>query len=388
MNISKILRKILLEDDGNLALGINYKDQYDVIERGMKFCSPFKEVVKDRPIRALVGDDVKKFSEISSYSQVPYVSTTSDKNGFAYIYFGIQDTSVTDKKAFLAYQISVGTPKKVPEGWGGNCSEFQTRSEVNTATLNDIDRATLDQFLENNKETYFRFVDQGAQEEYEQVPYSELTYKTTGKKVLPNYTGPGFVFQRKRLSNKLSDIQSSLDDVLFRQNFTRDNTSLAGDSPEFNASFLLVDLAKDYPGLASAALSNPNLLVWPMKGTLQEPTREMCRKTIKHLYKCSKKTSITSECLTDLWKNKILSLQCDPDVGFFGKKIGFLGVGDELEDLKEDPGQFGLLNMINARERALKKGMETDQPNQSVRENINHVVSKVLNEEYKRRIYR
>ncbi len=31
------------------------------------------------------------------------------------------------------------------------------------------------------------------QGEFERIKYSDLTYKTTGKKVLPDYQGPGFV---------------------------------------------------------------------------------------------------------------------------------------------------------------------------------------------------
>jgi hypothetical protein len=379
MNISSIVRKVLLEQE---VKGVDYKDQYDILEKGRQYCSDFARVIEGRKIKALTGSEVDKFPELKGNSQVAYVTTKPDNDGYAYAFFAIKDPSITDKTSFLTYQISSKAPRKVPEGWGIGCDYFQSRKDVSKDTLSDINRATLQSFLDDNKGTYYEFVDKASQYEFDRVPYAELTY-SDGRKVLPDYKGDGFVFVRKRKGNVLQDKVGQLGPALEAQNFTAVEPTDAT-SPEANAGFLLVDVAKDYPALASLAKDSPNTKIWPKPGTLSVPDKGACRDIIKLLDRCSKQSSVTSECLTNLWKNKVLALQCG-DKKYIG---GAFGLKDEYEALLSDGGKFGLANLKYARVKGFDRSSETPAssgPDLSIKENVKYIVSKVLNEEYKRR---
>lgn len=378
MNISSIVRKVLLEQE---VKGVDYKDQYEILDKGRQFCSDFGRVVQGRNIKALTGSEVDKFPELKGNSQVAYITSKPDDTGTAYAFFAIKDPTVTDKTAFLVYQISSKAPRKVPEGWGADCDYFKSRKDVSKDTLSDIDRATLQSFLDENKGTYYEFVDKASQYEFDRVPYGSLEY-SDGRKVLPGYKGDGFVFVRKRKGNVLQDKVGQLGPALEKQGFTAIEP-VDATSPEANAGFLLVDVAKDYPALASLAKDSPNTKIWPVSGTLTVPDKNGCRDIIKLLDRCSKQSSITSECLTDLWKNKVAALQCG-DKKYIG---GAFGLKDEYEALLSDGGKFGLANLKYARVKGFDRSSEEKPsgPDLSIKENVKYVISKVLNEEYKRR---
>ena len=383
MNISRIVRKVLLEADE--VKGIDYASQYDILERGRAKCADFGAVVKGRNIKALIGDEINKFPLLRGNDKIAYITSTPDpKTGSAYAFFAIKDPEITEKTSFLVYKISPDkAPIKTPEGWGIDCDEFKTRQNVSVDELNDIDRATLQSFLDTNKGTYYKFPDPGSQEEYQRVSYGDLVYPTTGEKVLPNYSGPGFVYVRKRKGNILQDKVGQLGPVLQKQGFTAVEPTDAS-SPEANAGFLLVDVATDYPALSDLAKDSPNTKIWPLPGTLSEPDKGACRDVIKLLSRCSKKSAVSSECLTDLWKNKILALQC----GDKNYAKGILGVGDEYNALLSDNGKYGLAKLQSARAKGFDRSSGEEKssgPDLSIRESVKNVVSKVLNEEYKRR---
>lgn len=383
MNLSKIVRKVISEETG--TRGLNYADQYDILEKGRKNCPTFKSAIGDRPVKNLSKSDMVKFKDLGTPEEAAYISSAIDKSGSIRMFFAIQDPEVTDKKSFLTYYVQPGKiPAKYKQGWGYDCAYMQETSELGKDTLSADQRARLDDFLYTNKNNYAEFVEKGSQQEYERVPYNQLEY-TDGRKVLPDYKGNGFVFKRSRLANVLQDKFNQMDIALTGNGFTRIEP-LNAQSAEANAGFFLKDIAKDLPALAELARTSPNTKVWPIEGTLVIPNRDVCKTAIKHLHKCSKATAMTTECTTNLWKNKMLALQCG-DKNFIG---GRLGIGNEFDELLIDGGRFGLANLKTARQAGFESKSEEKPsgPNLSIKENISYVVSKALNEEYKRRNFR
>lgn len=383
MNINKILRRVLLEDEQ--VRGLNYQDQYDILEKGRKNCPTFAREIGDRPVKRLEKSSVSLFPALGSAEEVAYISTPQDKNGAIKMFFAIDDpNSTSGKKSFVTYYVKGGSsPRKYTQGWGIDCEYMQTTEELGKDNMSDEQRKTLQSFLDSNKGNYYSFVDKANQGEFIKVPYTELTWPSTGRKVLPDYKGPGFVFKRANLENVNQDKMEQTSVALDAQGFTREEP-LDAQSPEANAGFFLKDIAKDLPALASVAKLSPNTKVWPKPGTLIVPSRGTCKDAIKRLSKCSKSTSITADCTRDLWKNKMLALQCG-DKNFSG---GAIGIGDEFDALLVDTGRFGLANLKTARQQGFEEPEKPQGPDLSIKENLSMIVSNVLNEEYKRRNYR
>jgi hypothetical protein len=78
----------------------------------------------------------------------------------------------------------------------------------------------------------------------------------------------------------------------------------------------------------------------------------------------------------------MLALQCG-DRNFKG---GALGIGDEFDQLLIDSGKFGLATLKKARQTGFNRSSE--QPQGAIKEGVKNIVSKYLNEEYKRRNFR
>jgi hypothetical protein len=384
MNIDKMIKKVLSEQE-TAVRGLNAKDQMGILEKGRLNCPTFKSEVGDRKIKSLDKSDIVKFPELGSVESASYISTPPDKTGAIKMFFAIENKSLTNnKKNYLVYYVAPGKPpKKYTNGWDYECDFMQQTSELGKDTMSDEQKKTLQSFLDSNKGNYYEFVDKANQGEFVKVPYSELTWPTTGRKVLPDYKGTGYLFVRKNLENVNQDLLKQISDVLDKQGFTRTAPEDAS-SPEANSGFFLKDIAKDYTALADVAKTSPNTKVWPKEGTLIVPSRGTCKTAIKLLHRCSKSSTISSECLTNLWKNKMLALQCG-DRNFKG---GSLGIGDEFDQLLIDTGRFGLATLKKARQTGFDRQEQPQGPDLSIKENIKNVVSKFLNEEYKRRNFR
>ena len=349
MNIDKMIRQAISEADEKVR-GLNFEDQRDLLEKGRLNCPTFKGAVKDRQVKRLETSDIVKFPGLKGQTEAAYISTPVQPDGSIIMFFAIKDPS-SPKTSFLTYNVKSGmSPRKYTEGWGIDCDFMQQTSELGKDTMSEEQRKTLDSFLASNKDNYYEFVDDANQGEFVKVPYSELTWPNSGRPVLPNYKGSGYLFVRKNLENVNQDLAKQTSEVLEKQGFTRVAPEDAS-SPEANAGFFLKDIAKDYPALAEMAKKSPNTKVWPKPGTLIIPSRGACKTAIKLLYKCSKSSSISSECLTDLWKNKMLALQCG-DRNFVG---GSLGIGDEFDQLTIDNSRFGLASLRNARQKGFDR---------------------------------
>ena len=217
MNIDKIIRDMLLEDDKQDIRGFNYEDQRDILEKGRLYCDTFKSAVKDRPVKRLDAQDIPKFPGLAGKTEIAYISSLPLKDGAIKMFFAVQDPSTT-KRSFFTYWVKPGTsPRKYTEGWGIDCPQMQETSE-------------------------------------------------------------------------------------------------------------------DLESLKPLAAESPNTKIWPKPGTLTIPSRGTCRDVIKLLSKCSKSTTTTAECTTDLWKNKVLAIQCG-DKNFVS---GAVGVGDEYNQISID----------------------------------------------------
>jgi len=380
MNIDKIIRKMLLEDDKQDIRGFNYEDQRDILEKGRLYCDTFKTAVKDRPVKRLDTKDIAKFPGLVGKDEIAYISSAPLKDGAIKMFFAIKDPSTT-KRSFYTYWVKAGSsPKKYTEGWGIDCSQMQETSELGKDTLSPEQKSTLEAFVRDNKGYEMTFPEGANQGEFERIKYSDLTYKTTGEKVLPDYQGPGFVYFRKGLENVNQVKSTQMSDLLDKTGFTRIEPE-DPQSPEANAGFYIVDVAKDLESLKPLATESPNTKIWPKPGTLKIPSRGTCRDVIKLLARCSKSTTITSECTTDLWKNKVLAIQCG-DKNFVS---GAFGVGDEFTKISIDRGKHGIANLRDALSKGFDRSEEKPNPQFAMKESLRSKVSKMLNEEYKRR---
>ena len=380
MNIDKLIRQALMEDDKQDIRGFNYEDQRDILEKGRLYCDTFKSAVEDRPVKRLDTSDIAKFPGLVGKDQIAYISSNPLKDGAIKMFFAVEDPSTT-KRSFYTYWVKAGqSPKKYTEGWGIDCSQMQETSELGKDTLSAEQKSTLEAFIRDNKGYEMTYPVGANQGEFEKIPYSELTYKSTGRKVLPDYNGPGYVYFRKGLENVNQVKSSQMSDLLDKTGFTRIEPE-DPQSPEANAGFYIKDIAKDLESLKPLATESPNTKVWPKPGTLKIPSRGVCRDVIKLLSKCSKSTTITSDCTTDLWKNKVLAIQCG-DKNFVS---GAFGVGDEYNLISTDRGKYGLSNLKDALQTGFDRSEEKPNPEFVMKESLRSKVSKMLNEEYKRR---
>jgi hypothetical protein len=382
MNIDNIIKKAILLAEQNVK-GLNFDDQRDILEKGRLNCPTFKRAVGDRQVKRLDTSDIVKFKGLEGNDEIAYISAPNN-DGSLKMFFAIKDPS-SEKTSFITHYVKGGmSPRKYTEGWGIDCDFMQQTKDLGKDTMSEEQRKTLQSFLDANKGDYYEFVDKANQGEFVKVPYSELTWGTTGRKVLPDYKGNGYLWRHSNLENVNQDLNKQTSVVLDNQGFTRVAPEDAT-SPEANAGFFLKDIAKDYPALAEMAKKSPNTKVWPKPGTLIVPSRGTCKTAIKLLSRCSKSSTISSECLTDLWKNKMLALQCG-DRNFKG---GALGIGDEFDQLLIDGGKFGLATLKTARQTGFDRSSEQPQgPDLNIKEGVKNIVSKYLNEEYKRRNFR
>jgi len=380
MNIDQIIKRVLLEVDEGGIRGFNYKDQEDILEKGRTYCSDFKSQVGDRKVKRLDTQDIVKFPGLAGNTEIAYISSNPLKDGAIIMFFAIVDPS-TSKRSFYTYWVKSGqSPKKYTQGWGYDCEQMQEVSELGKDTLSSEQKDQLAGFLKSNPSYYADYPEGAYQGEFEKVPYGDLEWPTTGKKVLPDYKGTGYVYKRRGLTNVNQEKAGQTDVVLNANGFTREEP-IDAQSPEANAGFFLKDIAKDLPALAVMATQDPNLKVYPKPNTLKIPNRETCRDVIKLLNKCSKSSTTREECTRDLWKNKILAIQCG-DKKFVS---GAFGVGDEFNQISTDTGKYGIANLRNAIQQGFDRSEPTPNPKFEIRENLKKKITKLLNEEYKRR---
>ena len=380
MNISKIVKKVLLEQGDENVKGLDLNNQIEILNKGIQYCTRYNKFF-DAGVTTLPTKLISFFPELRKMDKVSKITWEDPKTKAKYLFFGVEDpAAVTSggKKAFLAYQVVSGKPpKKFRNGWGQDCDALQKVEVLGVDPLPEEFELILKSFIQRNPSYYSQFNPNSA--EFEKILYKDLIDPETKKPVLPGYTGPGYLWVRKGLSNKNIDINAALDKMLVANKLTRDRPGDVS-SDEFNFAFLLSDITDDLPGLEVDENLKTTTLVWPAPGTIVEPSKESCRAAIKKLSDCSKSATGIG-CRQNLFANKITALMCG-DRKFVG---GAFGLKDEYAALLQDTGDFGLSNLNYARREGVKRAAAAPKDLTGVNETIKNKVSKYLNEEFKRR---
>lgn len=381
MNISKIVKRVLLEAPGDENVkGFDWNNQIEILNKAKQYCTGFKTYLAS-DVTALDNQMKGLFPELANVDKVAKITYEVDqKSKVKYLFFGIQDPKAqtsAGKRALLGYQVAVGQkPKRFRDGWGQQCDALQEVEGLGIDPLSQESEQILKAFIQRNPNYASQFNPNSA--EFEKVAYKDLIDPQTNKPVLPGYKGSGYVWVRTGLSNQNIDVYGGLDDMLFKNDLTRVRPKDVS-SDEFNFAFLLSDITDDLPGLEVDNNLKTTTLVWPTPGTIVEPTKESCRTAIKKLSDCSKSSSGIG-CRQKLFANKVTALMCG-DKKFVG---GAFGLKDEYASLLQDTGDFGLAKLNYARREGVKRAQAPVDLNQ-IREGLKSKVSRYLNEEYKRR---
>jgi hypothetical protein len=383
MNISKIVKKVLSEQNDKNVKGLNKENQIEILKTAKEYCRGYAKYFES-DVTTLDPKVKSLFPALASVDNPVKITYENPKTKSKYLFFAVEDTiakSSAGKKALLGYQVQAGKkPKRFDDGWGQECDALQELTALGTDELPAEFEALLKSFISRNPKFYSEFNPNSA--EFEKVMYKDLVDPQTNKPVLPGYTGPGYLWVRKGLSNQDIDVYKSLDNMLVANKLTRKRPEDVT-SDEFNFAFLLSDITDDLPGLEVDDNLRTTTLVYPAPGTIVEPTKESCRAAIKKLSDCSKSASGIG-CRQNLFANKITALLCG-DKKFVG---GAFGLKDEYAALLQDTGDFGLSNLNYARREGVKRAKAPAAPESEktpIREGLKGRVSKYLNEEFKRR---
>jgi hypothetical protein len=382
MNISKIVKKVLSEQNDKNVKGLDWDNQIEILKTAKEYCKGYSKYL-GADVTTL-GNQLKGlFPELSSVDKVAKITYEDPATKTKFLFFGIEDPKAqvsADKKALLGYEVRIGmSPRRFRDGWGQQCDALQNVEALGTDALPEEYEKLLKAFIGRNPKYYSEFNPNSA--EFEKVMYKDLVDPQTGQLVLKGYTGPGYLWVRKGLSNQDIDVYKSLDNMLVANKLTRKRPEDVT-SDEFNFAFLLSDITDDLPGLEVDDNLRTTTLVYPAPGTIVEPTKESCRSAIKKLSDCKNSASGIG-CRKDLFSNKITALLCG-DKKFIG---GAIGLKDEYADLLQDTGDYGLAKLNYARREGVKRAkIEAPKPEQTpIREGLKGRVSKYLNEEFKRR---
>jgi hypothetical protein len=376
MNISKIVKKVLSEQNDENVKGLNQENQIEILKTAKEYCKGYSKYFGG-DVTTLENQFKGLFPELAGVKNVAKITYDDPKNNFKYLFFGVEDPQAqtsANKKAYLGYKVVAGKkPGKFKDGWGQDCDALQEVTALGTDELPAEYEAQLKSFISRNPTYYSQFNPNSA--EFEKVMYKDLIDPQTNKPVLSGYKGPGYMWVRKGLSNQNIDVYKSLDNMLVSNKLTRKRPEDVT-SDEFNFAFLLSDISDDLPGLEVDDNLRTSTLVWPAPGTIVEPTKESCRAAIKKLSDCSKSASGIG-CRQNLFSNKITALLCG-DKKFVG---GAFGLKDEYASLLQDTGDYGLSNLNYARREGVKRAKAPSPEQTPIRESVN----KYLNQEYKRR---
>lgn len=376
MNISKIVKKVLSEQNDENVKGLNQENQIEILKTAKEYCKGYSKYFGG-DVTTLENQFKGLFPELAGVKNVAKITYDDPKNNFKYLFFGVEDPQAqtsANKKAYLGYKVVAGKkPGKFKDGWGQDCDALQEVTALGTDELPAEYEAQLKSFISRNPTYYSQFNPNSA--EFEKVMYKDLIDPQTNKPVLSGYKGPGYMWVRKGLSNQNIDVYKSLDNMLVSNKLTRKRPEDVT-SDEFNFAFLLSDISDDLPGLEVDDNLRTSTIVWPAPGTIVEPTKESCRAAIKKLSDCSKSASGIG-CRQNLFSNKITALLCG-DKKFVG---GAFGLKDEYASLLQDTGDYGLSNLNYARREGVKRAKAPSPEQTPIRESVN----KYLNQEYKRR---
>ena len=366
MNISKIVKKVLSEQNDKNVKGLNQENQIEILKTAKEYCKGYSKYL-GADVTTLDNQFKSLFPELVGVDKVAKITYEDPQTKTKYLFFGVEDPKAqisANKKALLAYEVRIGmSPRRFRDGWGQQCDALQNVTALGTDALPQEYEQTLKSFIGRNPKYYSEFNPNSA--EFEKVMYKDLVDPQTNQPVLKGYTGPGYLWVRKGLSNQDIDVYKSLDNMLVKNKLTRVRPEDAT-SDEFNFAFLLSDITDDLPGLEVDDNLRTTTLVYPAPGTIIEPTKDSCRVAIKKLSDCSKSASGIG-CRQNLFANKITALLCG-DKKFVG---GAFGLKDEYASLLQDTGDFGLSKLNYARREGVKRAKSPAPEQTPIRESVN-----------------
>ena len=344
MNISKIIRKILLEDDEKKgALGLNPEDQYEFLNGVINNC-PSLSMFKGRTIKNIKNDDLNPFPEIKAKGiTVAYYASGIREDSY-YVIFGIINDEASNRlktKSLLMYKIiKSGTPEIVRDGAGGKCEQLMNIVDLGKVNLSEKNKAQLDAYIEYKGAAYVELEEPKDIELYDQKAYKDLTYDDGRAVFNPIPVEPGYVWIQKGIKQKVRNLPQAVQATLVSQGFTGDETKFDVMSDSAKYKIFLSELIKDWPGFTSQPDAlRPTDFAYPTASILN-PDRQTCKTAIKKLDYCI--TSPTGkDCGVDLFKNKIIVLRCG-DLKMAG---GFLGVKDEYEKVMATGRPYGVSDL-------------------------------------------
>jgi hypothetical protein len=373
MNISKILRRVLLEDDEKKqARGNDKAGQYDLLNGVMQNCPTLN--LKGKSIRFLEGNELNAFTDLKNTGVDPVYYVSQQYGDLMYIIFGVKDPNVKEP-ALFAYSLTPSgeeaEPKKVPNGSGRWCEQLKNIEDLGQVYLSPQAQAQFNNFIKKEGAGYAQLQEPDDISLYKKVPYKDLQYRDETPVFDPIPAENGYAWVKTGADYTSANLPNALTGMVETQGFTFNQpTDISADENRY--SFYLKDIMNDFPALMSQKDAiRPNQIIFPKADLMVEPNRETCRAAIKKLDYCLK-SSTGVDCQKDLLKNKITVLRCG-DLKMVG---GVLGLKDEYQNVLRRGAPYGVADLA----RVLGKAQYGSVQKESLDKKINHI----LNEQFKK----
>jgi hypothetical protein len=375
MNISKILRRVLLEDDEKKqARGNDEAGQYDLLNGVMQNCPTLN--LKGRSIRFLEGNELDKFTDLKNTGVDPVYYVSQQYGDLMYIIFGIKDPSVKEPALFaysLTFNGEEAEPQKVPNGSAKMCNQLKNIEDLGQVYLSPKAKAQFDALISTEGAAYASLTKPQAEDInlYKEVPYKDLQYSDGTPAFNPVPAEDGYAWVKTGAKYTTANLPDALTGMVETQGFTFNQpTDISADENRY--SFYLKDIMNDFPALMSQKDAiRPNQIIFPKADLMVPPNRQTCRAAIKKLDYCLK-SSTGVDCQKDLLKNKITVLRCG-DLKMVG---GVLGLKDEYQNVLRRGAPYGVADLA----RVLGKAQYGSVQKESLDKKINHI----LNEQFKK----
>ena len=372
MNISKILRRVLLEDDEKKQATNDKDDQYGLLNGVIKNCPGLN--LNGRSIRFLTGNELNAFTDVKNTGVDPVYYVSQQYGTLMYIIFGIKDPKVNGS-ALFAYSLTLSgseaEPIKVPNGSGKLCEQLKDIEDLGQVYLSPQAQKQFNNFIKKEGAGYAVLEDPENISLYQKVPYKELQYRDGTPVFDPIPAEDGYAWIKTGADYTSANLPDALTGMVETQGFTFNQpTDISADENRY--SFYIKDIMNDFPALKSQKDAlRPNQIIYPKADLMVPPNRQTCRAAIKKLDYCLKSSSGV-DCQKDLLKNKITVLRCG-DLKMFG---GVLGVKDEYENVLRRGAPYGVADLA----RVLGKAQYGSVQKESLDKKINHI----LNEQFKK----
>ena len=306
MNISKILRRVLLEDDEKKqARGNDQAGQYDLLKGVMQNCPTLN--LTGRPIRFLKGNELNAFTDLKNTGVDPVYYVSQQYNDLMYIIFGVKDPNVKEPALFaysLTFNGEEAEPKRVPEGSGKMCNQLQNIEDLGQVYLSPKAKAQFNALIAAEGAAYASLTKPQAEDInlYKEVPYKELQYSDGTPAFNPVPAGDGYAWVKTGAKYTTANLPDALTGMVETQGFTFNQpTDISADENRY--SFYIEDIMNDFPALKSQKDAlRPNQIIYPKADLMVPPNRQTCRAAIKKLDYCLKSSSGV-DCQKDLLKS-------------------------------------------------------------------------------------